>query len=76
MEFPTPEKLAGAGAHRWKKFLHVHRLWRPGTVEKRLEIFGRAAVFQGSAPVVKAKSQLAVSLCKVLGPRERESALL
>lgn len=70
--FPTPEKLARAGAHRWRKFLHTHRLWRPGTVERRLELFERAAAFQGSAAVVAAKSQLAVSLCKVLRTLEQQ----
>jgi len=66
IEFPTPEKLVQAGPRRWQKFLHTHRLWRPGSVEKRLEVFGRATAFQGSAGVVRAKSQLAVSLCKLL----------
>jgi transposase len=72
IEFPTPEKLVGAGANRWKKFLHTHHLWRPGTAEKRLEIFARATGFQGSAAVVRAKSQLAVSLCKVLRTLEQQ----
>jgi transposase len=72
IEFPTPEKLAKVGAHRWRKFLHTHHLWRPGSVDKRLEIFGRATGFQGSAGVVKAKSQLAVSLCKVLRTLEQQ----
>lgn len=57
IEFPTPEKLLKAKAHRWRKFLHTHRLWRPGSVDKRLEIFGRATDFQGSSAVVQAKSQ-------------------
>lgn len=72
IEFPTPEKLVKAKAHRWRKFLHVHHLWRPGTAEKRMEIFARATEFQGSAAVVLAKSQLAVSLCKVLRPLEQQ----
>jgi transposase len=35
-------------------------------VQKRLEIFARADRFQASAPATAAKSQLALSLCKVL----------
>jgi len=72
IEFPSPEKLEKAGRRRWQKFLHVHHLWRPGSVEKRLEIFGRAAAFQGSAAVVQAKSQLAVSLCQLLRTLEQQ----
>jgi len=72
IEFPTPEKLGKAGAHRWQKFLHTHHLWRPGSADKRLEIFGRATGFQGSPAVVQAKSKLAVSLCKVLRTLEQQ----
>jgi transposase len=72
IEFPTPEKLVKAKAHRWKKFLHTHRLWRPGTVEKRMEIFERATALQGSPGVVQAKAKLAVSLCKVLRSLEQQ----
>ena len=66
LEFPTPAALVKAGRRRWEKFLHTHRLWRPETAAKRLEIFARADQFQGSAPVVNAKAQLAVSLAKLL----------
>ena len=72
IEFPTPEKLAKAKAHRWRKFLHTHHLWRPGSVDKRMEIFGRATGLQGSCAVVQAKSKLAVSLCKVLRTLEQQ----
>jgi transposase len=64
--FSTPEALVKAGRRRWEKFLHSHRLWRPQTADKRLEIFARADQFQGTPALVKAKSQLAVSLCRVL----------
>ncbi|MGH7441663.1 MAG: IS110 family transposase [bacterium] len=67
VQFPTPEALVKAGKRRWEKFLHTHKLWRPETAEKRLAIFARADQFQGSAPVTKAKSRLAVSLCQCLG---------
>jgi transposase len=66
LEFPTPQALVGAGKRRWEKFLHTHRLWRPDTVAKRLELFARADQFQGSPAAIRAKSQLATSLCKLL----------
>jgi transposase len=66
LEFRTPEALTKAGKRRWEKFLHTHRLWRSETVEKRLAVFSQADQFKASAPVTKAKSQLALSLCKLL----------
>lgn len=66
IEFPTPEALVKAGQRRWEKFLHTHKLWRPETAEKRLKIFARADQFKGSQAIVRAKSQLAVSLAKLL----------
>ncbi len=66
LAFPTPQALATAGKRRWEKFLHTHRLWRRETTPKRLEIFARADQFKASPPIVQAKSQLALTLCKVL----------
>jgi transposase len=66
LAFPTPGQLQGAGKRKWEKFLHTHKLWRPQTVERRLEIFGRAQALPASPAVVSAKSLLAVSLAKVL----------
>lgn len=66
IQFPTPQSLVKAGKRRWEKFLHVHKLWRPQTVEKRLEIFSKADQFKASEPIIAAKSQLAVSLAKLL----------
>lgn len=66
LAFPTPGALVTAGKRRWEKFLHTHRLWRPDTAPKRLQLFARADQFKASAPIVRAKSQLAVSLCKLL----------
>ncbi len=66
LAFPTPQALVRAGKRRWEKFLHTHRLWRPETAPKRLELFARADQFKASEPIVRAKSQLAVSLCKLL----------
>jgi len=66
LAFPTPQALASAGKRRWEKFLHTHRLWRPETVEKRLKLFAQADQFKASEPIVRAKSQLAISLCKLL----------
>ena len=64
--FPTPDALVKAGRRRWEKFLHAHKLWRPETTEKRLALFAKADQFKASDPIVRAKSQLAVSLCKLL----------
>jgi transposase len=66
LAFPTPQALVKAGKRRWEKFLHTHKLWRSETVETRLKIFARANQFKASDPIVRAKSQLAVSLCKML----------
>jgi transposase len=66
IEFPTPQALIKAGQRRWQKFLHCHKLWRPQTAEKRLAIFAQADQFKGSEAITKAKSQLALSLCKLL----------
>jgi transposase len=66
IEFPTPQALVKAGQRRWQKFLHGHKLWRPETTEKRLAIFAQADQFKASEPITKAKSQLALSLCKLL----------
>jgi transposase len=64
--FPTPEALVKAGKRRWEKFLHTHRLWRPQTTEKRLAVFARADEFKASPPIVQAKGQLALALCRTL----------
>src|SRR6187200_2473151 len=55
--FPTPQGLVQAGQRRWQKFLHLHKLWRPETVQKRLGIFAQADQFKASEPITKAKSQ-------------------
>jgi transposase len=65
-QFPTAQQLVQAGRGRWEKFLHVHKLWRAQTVDKRLEIFARADQFCGGPAVTRAKSRLAVSLVKLL----------
>jgi transposase len=75
LAFPTPDALATAGKRRWEKFLHTHRLWRSETVQKRLEIFARADQFKASAAIVQAKSQLAVTLCKMLVTLGKQLAL-
>jgi transposase len=64
--FPTPQELVKAGKRRWEKFLHTHRLWRPQTVETRMEIFARADQFCGGVAVTRAKSRLALSVVNLL----------
>lgn len=74
IEFPTPQLLVKAGKRRWEKFLHTHKLWRPETAERRLAIFVKADQFKASDPVVQAKSQLALSLCKLLRTLDEQLA--
>jgi transposase len=64
--FPTPQALSKAGKRKWEKFLHVHKLGRPETYQRRLEIFARATQFAGSPPVINAKSRLSVARAKQL----------
>jgi transposase len=66
IEFPTPQALTKAGKRRWEKFLHAHKLWRPETTERRLQAFARADQFKGSEPIIGAKSQMAVTLARLL----------
>ena len=66
LAFPTPQVLVKAGKRRWEKFLHTHKLWRPETAQRRLKLFSQADQFQASDPIVRAKSQLAVSLARLL----------
>ena len=72
-QFPTPTDLARAGVRRWQKFLHVHKLYRPTTAEKRLEVFGRALEFVSPAEsVTTAKSLLATTIVKQLHTLEAQ----
>lgn len=75
LEFATPDALVQAGQRRWEKFLHTHKLWRPETAPKRLELFAKADQFKASDPIVRAKSQLAVSLCKLLRTLDQQLEL-
>lgn len=65
--FPTPHHLASAGKRKWEKFLHAHKLYRPETSAKRLELFAQAQKSASPNPAVTAaKSLLAVTLAKQL----------
>jgi transposase len=65
--FPTPHHLASAGKRKWEKFLHAHKLYRPETSAKRLELFARAQKSASPNPAVTAaKSLLAITLAKQL----------
>ena len=74
-KFPTPEALVKAGKRAWEKFLHTHRLYRPETYERRLEIFARADQFTGSAALTAARSLLAMTLAAVLRTLEDQLKL-
>src|SRR5204863_957913 len=54
------------------RFLHLQKLWRPETLEKRLAVFARAEALSGSAATVAAKSLFAVSLARLLQTLERQ----
>jgi len=69
---PTPALLVKAGKRRWEKVLHGHRLARPETYQKRLEVFARADRFCGPPAVTKAKSRLAVVLTSQLRVLEKQ----
>jgi transposase len=67
LQFPDPHRLLGASKHKWEKFLHTHKLYRPETAAKRLELFAKAKAFASpSQAVTSAKSLLAISLAKSL----------
>jgi hypothetical protein len=66
ISFSTPQILFKAGKRKWKKFLHIHKLGRPTTYQRRLKIFARAHQFAGSDAAVRAKSRLAVARAKQL----------
>jgi len=70
--FPTPAKLERAGKRRWQKFLHTHKLYRPQTYERRMQIFSQAQDFCGTAAVTNAKSRLAGTLARQLRVLERQ----
>ena len=70
--FPTPQALVKAGKRRWEKFLHTHKLYRPQTYEKRLELFAQADTFCGPPAVTSAKSRLAVALAGQLRLLEQQ----
>ena len=64
--FPSPQALAGAGKRKWEKFLHSHKLARPETYAKRLEIFARADEFVSGEALTRAKSRLALARVRML----------
>jgi len=70
--FPTPEALLKAGQRKWEKFLHLHKLARPETYQRRLEIFARATSFAGSASAINARSRLAVARARQLELLEKQ----
>jgi transposase len=65
-QFPTPQVLVQAGRRKWAGFLHTHRLYRPATYQRRLEILARADQFAGSAEITAARSLLATTLAAML----------
>jgi transposase len=67
LAFATPDSLVKAGKRKWEKFLRAHKLYRPETAQKRLDLFANAAEFASpSQAVTHAKSLLAITLAKQL----------
>jgi transposase len=64
--FATPQALVNAGKRRWEKFLHTHKLARPDTYQKRLELFARSKEFGASDALTLAKSRLALTRARQL----------
>lgn len=64
--FSTPQALQAAGKRKWEKFLHSHKLARPETYQKRMEIFARAGEFVSGEARTRAKSRLALALARML----------
>ena len=64
--FPTPQALQAAGKRRWEKFLHVHKLARQKTYQKRMESFARAGELISSEALTRAKSRLALARVRML----------
>jgi transposase len=64
--FPYSEVLIQKGKRQWEKFLHVQKLNRPQTYEKRLEIFAKAGEWKLNSGFVKAKSLYALAKIKQL----------
>ena len=73
--FPTAQALAQAGQRKWQNFLHSRRLWGSDQGPRRMEILARATEFAGTAPTVKAKSLLALSLVQMLFVIEKQLAV-
>lgn len=71
--FPTPQELVEAGKRKWEKFLHAHKIYRPQTADKRLELFATATASASPNPAVTAaKGLLAVALCEQLLTLQRQ----
>ena len=73
--FPTPQALVKAGKRAWEKFLHLQKLYRPDTIQRRLEIFARADQFTGTDAVIAARSLLASTLAVLLRTLNRQLEL-
>jgi transposase len=73
LAFPTPHHLASAGKRKWEKFLHAHKLYRPETSARRIELFSAAAKSASPNPAVTAaKSLLAITCAKQLRTLEAQ----
>lgn len=73
LAFPTPHHLASAGKRKWENFLHAHKLYRPETAAKRIELFNIARKHASpNTAVTAAKSLLAITCAKQLRTLETQ----
>ena len=70
--FPTPGVLRAAGQRKWEKFLPSHKLARPQTLAKRLEIFARAGELVSGEVLTRTKSRLALTRTRMLRVLEQQ----
>jgi len=64
--FPTPHALQAAGKRKWEKFLHSHKLARPQTYQRRMEVVARAGEFVSGDAITRARSRMALARARML----------
>ena len=70
-----PGEAAGGRQTQMEKFLHSHKLARPQTLAKRLEIFARAGELVSSEALTRTKSRLALTRTRMLRVLEQQLEL-
>ena len=63
---PPRERWLRPASANLEKFLHVHKLARPQTYAKRLEIFARSSQLAAGEALTRSKSRLALARIRML----------